>query len=105
MENHTLESRILDLLAGHDDTPWDFVAIFIKLNTAPGGHYTGAVDEKELHSTLFDLYQKALIRADPAPAATSVPHWPPETKFRLAGGSNCPLLVFAPVPAMPSSKP
>ncbi len=82
-----LQRQILDLLAGRADATWDFVAIFIVLNTAPGGHYTGAVDEADLHSTLLDLYQKAMIRAEPAPATAPVPHWLPETKFQLAGGA------------------
>lgn len=83
-----LESRILGLLAGRADMAWDFVALFMILNTAPGGHYTGAVEEADLHSTLLGLYRRSMIAADPAPVAIPAPQWPPETKFRLAGGSN-----------------
>lgn len=51
----TLAREILALLAPRNDKETDFPAIYIMLNTAPGGNYQARYNEAEIQRTLVEL--------------------------------------------------
>ncbi len=51
----TLAREILALLAPRNDREMNFPAIYIMLNTAPGGNYQERYSEAEIQRTLVEL--------------------------------------------------